>query len=118
MKDQEGFNRETLSDVQGERTHLKAKLLRASNELAELRKRWGEESYWCEREAESLKRTIQGMADERTAGKVYAYETVARRLASPPSPAPVESKPKKCSGCGCLETAPHFSDCSGEVKYE
>ena len=35
-----------------------------------------------------------------------------------PSPAPVESKPKKCSGCGCLETAPHFSDCSGEVEYE
>ena len=37
---------------------------------------------------------------------------------SGPGPAPVDSKPKKCSGCGCLETAPHFSDCSGEVNYE
>lgn len=51
-------------------------------------------SYWCDKEAHALKQTAKGMGDERTAGKVYAYQTLARALAHPES-VPLEDAKKK-----------------------
>lgn len=42
MKDEEGFDREIISDVQGERTRLKAELLRSESLAAEAAKRSSE----------------------------------------------------------------------------
>jgi hypothetical protein len=101
MKDQEGFNREILSDVQAERTRLKALLLtvtkerdaladeqcgsecvKAHGELAELRKQLGEAEKWI-----GIRKDFQWSYIDTD----YARELMA--LASPPSLAPVESKP-------------------------
>jgi hypothetical protein len=84
MKDEEGFDREILSDVQAERTHLKAELLRASNELAELRKR-----------NEELERACREVFTADCNNECFCSALVRTVLASPPSPAPVESKPKE-----------------------
>ena len=100
MKDQEGFNREILSDVQAERTRLKALLLtvtkerdaladeqcgsecvKAHGELAELRKQLGEAEKWI-----GIRKDFQWSYIDTD----YARELMA--LASPPSPAPVEKE--------------------------
>ena len=93
MKDQEGFNREILSDVQAERTRLKALLLtvtkerdaladeqcgsecvKAHGELAELRKRMA----WYERVAEAAQ------VSDRYRGKTVEEDHVAGRCGCDP----------------------------------